>query len=39
MLGRLYDVPAFFNRYFPGLVDFVMKLYVARERRQELAKE
>lgn len=36
MLGRLYDVPAFFNRYFPGLVDFVIKLYVARERRQDL---
>jgi len=38
MLGRLYDVPAFFNRYFPGLVDFVMKLYVARERRRDLSK-
>lgn len=39
MLGRLYDVPAFFNRYFPGLVDFVMNRYVARQRRGDLARK
>lgn len=36
MLGRLYDVPAFFNRYFPGLVDFVFKLYIGYRRRKDL---
>ena len=36
MIGRLYDVPAFFNRYFPGLVDLVMKIYVSSQRKKEL---
>lgn len=36
MIGRLYDVPAFFNRYFPGLVDLVMKIYVSSRRKKDL---
>ncbi len=36
MIGRLYDVPAFFNRYFPGLVDLVMAYYVRSLRKKEL---
>ena len=39
MIGRLYDVPAFFNRYFPGLVDLVMKIYVRTRRKRDLAKK
>jgi short-subunit dehydrogenase len=39
MIGRLYDVPAFFNRYFPGLVDLVMKIYVTSRRKRDLAKK
>jgi len=33
MLGRLYDVPAFVNRHFPGVVDLVMKAWVQRKRK------
>ncbi len=33
MLGRLYDVPAFINRYFPGVIDLVMKIWVERKRK------
>lgn len=36
MIGRLYDVPAFFNRYFPGIVDWVMAYYVRSLRKKEL---
>jgi short-subunit dehydrogenase len=36
MLGWVYDLPAFFNRYFPSLVDLVMNIYVAYKRRREL---
>lgn len=32
MLGRLYDVPAFLNRYFPGVVDLAMQWWVRRKR-------
>jgi hypothetical protein len=39
MIGRLYDVPAFFNRYLPGLVDLVMKVYVEDQRKRDLAKK
>jgi|SRR3972149_1661702 len=39
MLGRWYDVPAFINRYLPGLVDFALRLYVARQRGQDLLKK
>jgi NAD(P)-dependent dehydrogenase (short-subunit alcohol dehydrogenase family) len=35
-LSRLYDVPVFINRRFPGLVDFVMALWV-RLKRDELS--
>ncbi len=38
MIGRLYDVPAFFNRYFPGLVDLVMKIYVKSRRKKGIGK-
>lgn len=34
-ISRLYDVPVFFNRHFPGLVDIVMALWV-RQKRDEL---
>lgn len=36
MIGRLYDVPAFFNRYFPGIVDLVMSYFVKSLRKKEL---
>jgi len=39
MIGRLYDVSAFFNRYFPGLVDLVMKIYVRSRRKRDLSKK
>lgn len=35
-VGRLYDFPAFINRYMPGLVDFAMKIYVGRQRKKQL---
>ena len=36
MLGRLYDVPAFINRYFPALVDLALETYVKLKRKDEL---
>src|SRR3972149_5779444 len=39
MLGGWYDVPAVINRYLPGLVDFALRLYVARQRGQDLLKK
>ncbi|UYN90144.1 MAG: SDR family NAD(P)-dependent oxidoreductase [Anaerolineales bacterium] len=33
MLGRLYDVPAFINRYAPWLVDWAMAWWVRRKRK------
>jgi short-subunit dehydrogenase len=36
MLGWVYDLPAFFNRHFPTLVDIVMNFYVSYKRRREL---
>jgi short-subunit dehydrogenase len=33
MLGRLYDLPAFINRYAPGLVDLGMGWWVRRKRK------
>ncbi len=33
MLGRLYDVPAFINRYAPWLVDWAMGWWVRRKRK------
>lgn len=35
-ISRLYDVPVFFNRHYPGLVDFVMKMWVGIKRKTEL---
>lgn len=33
MLGRLYDIPAFINRYAPWLVDWAMGWWVRRKRK------
>lgn len=39
MIGRLYDVPAFLNRYAPWTVDLFMKTWVAKKRRKELKQQ
>ena len=35
-ISRLYDVPVFLNRYFPGFVDWVSATWVRRRRKKEL---
>jgi len=36
-LGRAYEVAVFFNRYFPGVVDFIMWVWVRQKRAAELS--
>jgi NADP-dependent 3-hydroxy acid dehydrogenase YdfG len=35
-LSRLYDVPVFFNRRFPGFIDWASAFWVRRKRSKEL---
>lgn len=36
LISKLYEFPAFFNRHFPGLVDFFMSTWVGWQRRAEM---